>query len=237
MRLLLIRHGQTPSNVGRHLDTAEPGPGLTELGREQALALPGALGDHGIEAIYASTLIRTQLTAAPLARALGHEVQIRRDLREITAGSLEMANDEDSIQTYLSVVLGWAGDAPERVMPGTETDGYSVLRAFDEVIEEIAGTGVGVAAVVSHGAVIRAWASSRAANITPEFAAQHPVSNTGAVVMTGEPGSWWAERWQEHAVGGEAVEDGGADGAAAETVDTADAGAAAGRGRPGAFRG
>lgn len=218
MRLILVRHGQTPSNVGHYLDTAEPGPGLTELGREQALALPETLGGEGIEAIYASTLIRTQQTAAPLARVLGQEVRIRRDLREIPAGSLEMTNDEGSIQAYLSVVLGWAGGAPERVMPGTEQDGFSVLRAFDEVVEEIALTGVGAAAVVSHGAMIRAWAASRAENITPDFAAQHPVSNTGAVLVTGEPGRWWAERWQEHALGGPAVADEHADGAAADTV-------------------
>lgn len=33
MRLLLIRHGETPTNVGYLLDTAVPGPGLTEIGR------------------------------------------------------------------------------------------------------------------------------------------------------------------------------------------------------------
>ena len=31
MRLLLIRHGQTPSNVDYLLDTAVPGAGLTAL--------------------------------------------------------------------------------------------------------------------------------------------------------------------------------------------------------------
>ncbi|NUL49198.1 histidine phosphatase family protein [Cellulosimicrobium funkei] len=219
MRLLLVRHGQTPSNVGRNLDTAEPGPGLTELGREQALALPDTLGAQGIEAIYASTLVRTQQTAAPLARALGQEVRIRRDLREIPAGSLEMANDDESIQTYLSIVLGWAGDAPGRRMPGTERDGHSVLGAFDEVVAEVVATGVGVAALFSHGAIIRAWAASRCENITADFAAQHPVSNTGAVLVSGEPGRWWAEQWQEQALGGPALEDETADGAAAEPVD------------------
>lgn len=29
MRLLLIRHGQMPSNLKRLLDTTEPGPALT----------------------------------------------------------------------------------------------------------------------------------------------------------------------------------------------------------------
>lgn len=43
MRLLLIRHGQTPSNLKHLLDTAAPGPGLTPLGQDQAAALPQAL--------------------------------------------------------------------------------------------------------------------------------------------------------------------------------------------------
>lgn len=221
MRLFLVRHGQTPSNVGRHLDTAEPGPGLTGLGREQALALPDSLGGRGIEAIYASTLVRTQQTAAPLASALGQEVRIRRGLREVPAGSLEMANDDASIRTYLSIVLGWAGGALEQTMPDTALDGHTVLRAFDEVVEEVAGSGVGVAALFSHGAIIRAWAASRSENIAADFAASNPVLNTGAVLVTGEPGRWRTEQWQEHALGGPALEDAAPDGAAAETVDPA----------------
>ena len=36
MRLILIRHGQTHSNVAHALDTTVPGADLTDLGREQA---------------------------------------------------------------------------------------------------------------------------------------------------------------------------------------------------------
>jgi Phosphotransferase enzyme family len=39
MRLLLVRHAQTASNVGRALDTAIPGAALTGLGHEQAARL------------------------------------------------------------------------------------------------------------------------------------------------------------------------------------------------------
>ena len=35
MRLILVRHGQSPSNIERLLDTTSPGPSLTELGLEQ----------------------------------------------------------------------------------------------------------------------------------------------------------------------------------------------------------
>ena len=77
MRLLLIRHGQTPSNVLGLLDTAIPGPGLTDLGIEQAAALPAALADYRIDAIYASAQRRAQLTAQPLADARGLPIQVR----------------------------------------------------------------------------------------------------------------------------------------------------------------
>ena len=52
MRLILIRHGETPSNVRGSLDTSLPGPGLTDLGQEQAEAIPAATGSRR-EAIQA----------------------------------------------------------------------------------------------------------------------------------------------------------------------------------------
>ncbi|GAA4759886.1 histidine phosphatase family protein [Citricoccus nitrophenolicus] len=217
MRLYLIRHGQTTSNVGRHLDTQEPGASLTDLGRQQAAAVPEALSGLEIEAIYASTLVRTQQTAEPLARELGLEVQIRDGLREVPAGGLEMKNDEGSIHTYLSTILGWADGGGAVPLPGTSMTGDEVLGRFDEVVGEVFGTGVAAAAVFSHGAVLRAWTAARSENVTPEFAARTPVENTGVIVVSGAPGRWRAERWQEHALGGGAV-DAGEDGAAAEAV-------------------
>lgn len=70
MRLLLIRYGQTPSNVAGLLDTRIPGPGLTDLGRRQAEALPALLAEEGIGALLVSTMRRTHESAAPLAAAL-----------------------------------------------------------------------------------------------------------------------------------------------------------------------
>jgi len=91
VRLLLIRHGQTSSNVERLLDTAVPGADLTDEGREQAEQLVGKLEQQPLEAIYVSDLVRTQQTAAPLAKARGLEPVIRPGLREIQAGDYEMA--------------------------------------------------------------------------------------------------------------------------------------------------
>src|SRR5659263_68413 len=116
MRLLLVRHGQTTANVAGLLDTDEPGAGLTDLGLEQAGALPEVLRDESIEVLYASTLVRTQQTAAPLASFLGLEVRVREGLREVRAGTLEMLGDDASVETYLGTTFAWSsGDVHVRM--------------------------------------------------------------------------------------------------------------------------
>ena len=67
MRLFLIRHGQTSSNVLGLLDTEPPGPGLTELGVKQAAGILGQLVGAPIVAVFSSSATRAQQTAAPLA--------------------------------------------------------------------------------------------------------------------------------------------------------------------------
>ncbi|MFJ8535289.1 histidine phosphatase family protein [Streptomyces sp. NPDC093591] len=191
MRLLLVRHGQTPSNVDYLLDTAVPGAGLTALGEQQAAVLPEALADEDIEAIYASTLIRTQLTAAPLAAARGLDVLVRDGIREVCAGDLEMLRgDTAQGELYMRTVFAWAAGDTELRMPGGES-GAEVLGRYDAVVAEAASSGAGTVAVVSHGAAIRMWTAARADNVDVPFAAAHPLDNTGVVVLEGTPSDGW----------------------------------------------
>ncbi len=187
MRLLLVRHGQTPTNVDYLLDTAVPGPGLTELGERQAAALPAALTGEDIEAIYASTLVRTQLTAAPLAAARGLDVIVRAGIREVFAGDLEMLpGDTEAGHVYMRTVFAWAAGDTELRMPGGES-GAEALARYDAVVAEAAGSGAGTVALVSHGAAIRMWTAARVANVDVAFAGAHPLDNTGVVVLEGSP--------------------------------------------------
>lgn len=192
MRLILIRHGQTPSNVRGLLDTQPPGPGLTELGTAQAAAVPTTLAGEVVDAIYASTALRAQLTAAPLATACGLDVVIRSGLREIAAGDWEMLGDDESVHGYLELIGAWlAGDLQRRSPGPTGESGVEVMARFDAVVAEIASTAVNIAAVVAHGAVNRTWASLRADNLDDEFGAAHPLRNTGIVILDGAPGTGW----------------------------------------------
>lgn len=211
MRLLLIRHGQTPSNIKGLLDTAVPGPELTRLGHEQARALPAALAEEPIEALYASTAIRTQLTASPLAGSTRLDVGIREGLREISAGEYEMLGDGESIAVYLRTVFAWTAGELDRRMPGGP-DGFETFGRFDDVVAEAEAEGLGTVALFSHGAMIRSWAGARARNLDAEFAARNILSNTGVVVLEGAGSNWEAVTWMGEAVGGPAVEDPLADG-------------------------
>ncbi|MFJ3304013.1 histidine phosphatase family protein [Streptomyces sp. NPDC086549] len=191
MRLLLVRHGQTPTNVDFLLDTAVPGPGLTPLGLRQAAALPRALADEDIDAVYASTLVRTQLTAAPLAAARGLDVIVRDGIRELSAGDLEMLpGDSERGRLYMRTGFAWAAGDTALRMPGGES-GTEALARYDAVVAEAAASGASAVAMVSHGAAIRVWTAARAANVDVRFAAARPLDNTGVVVMEGSPSDGW----------------------------------------------
>ena len=212
MRLLLIRHGQTPGNVLGQLDTAHPGPGLTELGELQAAALARSLANEQIGLLYASTLIRTQITAQPLASRRGLDVGILAGLREIEAGSLEKLTDHESHQRYFGTVAAWTAGELDRRMPAGPS-GHDFFDRFDAAIARIAGEagstpGSSAVAVVSHGAAIRVWAGLRAVNVEPEFALRHVIANTGIVALEGDPDAGWRLiHWDESPVGGLALAD------------------------------
>ncbi|MFC9673396.1 histidine phosphatase family protein [Streptomyces sp. NPDC058430] len=220
MRLLLIRHGQTPSNLKHLLDTAVPGPGLTPLGQDQAAALPQALAGETIDALYASTLLRTQLTAAPLAAATGLEVQVRDGIRELVAGELEMRGDDEAAALYLSTAFAWSAGDVERRMPGGE-NGVEALGRFDSVVAEAATSGAETVGMVSHGAAIRMWVAARAANVDVAYASSRPLGNTGVVVLSGSPDQGWRTLvWEGSPLGpeGSSPEDGGPAGEAIQAA-------------------
>lgn len=206
MRLLLIRHGQTPSNVVGALDTARPGAGLTALGQVQAAAIPQMLGSEQIEAVYASVLTRTQLTGRPLAAVRGLDVGVREGLEEISAGDFEMRTDGDAVQEYIEAGWRWANGDLGHAISGGES-GHDFFRRYDAAIDEIAGAH-GTAVVVSHGAAIRVWASCRAVNVASESAVQRGLQNTGMCLLEGDPDSGWVlQRWHEEPLGGTDLED------------------------------
>ena len=214
MRLLLIRHGQTPANVLGLLDTAHPGPGLTALGERQANAVAEALRARKIDGVFASTLVRTQLTALPFAPAT-----VIDGLHEIEAGDLEGRSDRVSARTYLETAFAWGSGNLDARMPGA-TDGHAFFERFDRGISTVAREGT--AAVFSHGAAIRVWTAARAVNVPPIFAGTHYLENTGVVELDGSPEHGWTLiSWAGAPVGGASLADESAGDPIGEALDRA----------------
>ncbi|HKU10200.1 MAG TPA: histidine phosphatase family protein [Sinomonas sp.] len=208
MRLLLIRHGQTPSNVRGALDTAFPGAGLTPLGEAQARAVPDALAHERIAGVYASPLVRTQLTAGPLGGTLGADVRVQPGLEEISAGGLEMRSDPDAVESYGECLVAWMRGELERPMSKGPT-GRDFLARYDSAVREIAGAHLGsdTVALFSHGAAIRVYGAV-ISGMEGDAAAELMIMNTGMCVLEGSPESGWVlEEWRSEPLGGLELED------------------------------
>lgn len=185
MRLYLIRHGQTDSNLNHLLDTAHPGAPLNPTGLGQAEQLADRLGAEPIEAVYSSDLTRAAQSAGPLAARLGLPVRQLPGLREIAAGVEENSTDWT---TYVRTLERWAFD-PQAQLAGGE-NASTFLGRYDAAITQIAAAHR-VAAAVSHGAALRVWVPLRANNLVPGSGGQLQLPNVAVIVLEGDPASGW----------------------------------------------
>lgn len=86
--IYLVRHGESEYNVAGTLNSwpEKARYHLTERGREQIRSVAETLGRTGVDAIFASPLLRTQETAAIIAQATGTPVVTDGRLRETDFG-------------------------------------------------------------------------------------------------------------------------------------------------------
>jgi probable phosphoglycerate mutase len=205
LKLYLIRHGQTEGNVRGALDTALPGPPLTELGETQAQALADAIGDEPIVAIYASQATRAQQTAAPLASRRGLDIQVIDGVKEVDAGDLEGRTDREAIVLYMDVARAWTLGELGVGIPGGETGDQVRTRMLDAVGQLRAkheqADPDGIVVLVGHGSAMRLSAEWLADNVPPEVANSGLIPNTGIVELDSLPGGGWhCVRWADSVI-------------------------------------
>jgi len=199
LRLVLVRHGQTPSNVIGSLDSRPPGPPLTDLGRAQAASVAESLAALPVVAVYASVAVRAQETAAPIAAAHGLPVQVVEGIHEAFVGDLECRNDPESLAAFVAVFHRWTRSLDLDVpMPGGES-AQQVLDRFLPVVADIrARHSDGVVVLVSHGAAIRITSFALSPNVDAELADQHLLDNGCRVVLEVDgtsPTGWCCLEW------------------------------------------
>jgi probable phosphoglycerate mutase len=196
-RLLLVRHGQTTSNLNMVLDSRPPGPPLTDLGRNQARELAGALADEPVVAVHASTAVRAQQTAAPLAARHGLSVSVLDGVHEVFLGDLEGHDSQEALAEFARVFGCWLGGDLAVPMPGGET-GQQVLDRYLGAVHRVTDHQDGSVVVVSHGGAIRLAALALAQGVQPELARAGLLPNTGRVVLERDPATptgWRCVAW------------------------------------------
>lgn len=188
--LTLIRHAETDANVNNIASTDVPGPPLTEVGREQAESLANRLSGNKYDGVYASQMERTQQTAAPMAKALGEQVTVLPGLNEISAGWFEGIPMTDTSGTFLLGPEGWLKGDRRYGIPGS-VDGNQFNGAFSAAVEKIYDSGDDKPVAFSSGLAIAIWTLMNARNGKPSLLTDHPLPNTGRVVLSGNPITGW----------------------------------------------
>lgn len=150
--LLLVRHGHTDA-AGKRLTGRAAGVHLTEGGQRQAEGLVARLDGIRVDAIVSSPLERCRETAAPLAKARGRRVIVRRGWIEVGYGEWTGRSISQLRRTAL-----WRRvmSTPSNVrFPGGESLLEVQARAVDAAFELAAEHPRGMVVVVSHADVIR----------------------------------------------------------------------------------
>jgi broad specificity phosphatase PhoE len=193
--LTFVRHAQSENNADGVIDTDVPGPGLTAEGKTQAQQIAHELQRDRYDGVYASTMLRSQQTAAPLAREIGRQVQILPGLREINAGWYDDTRSSRADSTYLVAPEAWLrGDRTEAI-PGS-IDGNQFNDQFGEAVQKIYDSGDSKPVAFSHAAAIMAWTLMNVKNSKNSLMTDHPLPNIGRVVITGSPvGGWKLVDW------------------------------------------
>ena len=197
LRLILARHGQTDANIRMVLDSLPPGPPLTELGLRQAADLAEELAVEPVVGVYASTAVRTQQTAAPVAARHGLDVRVVEGLHEVFLGDLEGTSGDEPIARFVVVLRAWQAGDLDRPIPGGESAAQAIARFTDAIAGIRQRHTHGVIVVVTHGAVVEVAVPRLAPNLLA-FAMRPLIPNVGQIVLDSDdttPTGWRCVTW------------------------------------------
>lgn len=146
MRIVVVRHGQTPLNVARVLQTDDTP--LSDVGQQQALRLAPRLVELGVTRVLCSDYARARMTIAPFEAQSGIAAELHPQLRERHFGELRGRSYADLPEVF----------SREFVPPGGESWPAFEARvaAAWTIVTEVAAQTPGVLAVVTHGLVCHA---------------------------------------------------------------------------------
>ncbi len=188
--LTLVRHAQSTANEKGLIDTTPPGPGLSPEGQKQAEALASKLKSGEYDGVYSSELLRSEQTAAPAAKALDQKVDVLPGLNEISAGWYEGIPVDRSEATYLLPMEYWLTSNRNFTIPGS-INGNQFNAQFSDAVQHIYDSGNSKPIAFSSGNAIMMWVLLNVVNPKDALRTDHPLPNTGRIVVTGNPVTGW----------------------------------------------
>lgn len=190
MVITLVRHTESVGNASGLIDTKVPGPDLTARGRTQADNLAVQLADKNFDCAFASTMVRTEQTAAPTLAEHGLSLDIQPGFREIEAGDYEGTPEAEAPSGYLQAPIRWlSGDLDARI-PGS-IDGNEFDSRVDQALLAVQRSDCANPVIFSHGGTIMFWSMLNADNADPSKLSTDPIRNGGRVVLEGSPQKGW----------------------------------------------
>jgi probable phosphoglycerate mutase len=154
MILYCIRHGESAYNAEGRIQGQEDPP-LSDLGRRQGERLAAAFAGQKIDAVYSSPLARALDTARPVAAALGLEVRVLDDLKELHAGIFQGRSWAELCDFCPGECERWSSQDPDFQIPGGESR-RDLMRRGRAALEAIRGGGGERVIVVAHGGLLNA---------------------------------------------------------------------------------
>lgn len=175
--IFLVRHGATAWNHSKRAQ-GQADIDLNEIGYRQAIATAEELSHEPIVAVYASDLKRAYLTAEPIARTHGVEVQTDPAFREIDQGEWEGLHVDEIRRRWPDL---WGPARHYAARPGGESPAQVRERALKGLEAVVRAHPEGAVVVVSHGGTIR-WLSAEALGYDDRRSARIRGLGNGAVV-------------------------------------------------------
>jgi broad specificity phosphatase PhoE len=104
--IYLIRHGQPLLDTRLNYKVV-PGPGLAQVGREQAHETGMFLAESGIELLFSSPLERARQTAQCISNVIGVPVTLNDYLREFDDPAENKTQLQARLHTFLSQLISY----------------------------------------------------------------------------------------------------------------------------------
>ena len=167
MNLLMIRHGEIPSNVNKVYAGRSP-ERLTEKGVQQAREVSEKLKSLKIDALYSSPIQRALQTARIVSETIGIDPEVNDAFRELEMGPWEGMSENDVAKEYPDEWGVWNSDPAKLRLEGRETLDALLERVLTGVRDIYKNDSGGNVVIVTHVAIIRVlllWHAKKSLNL------------------------------------------------------------------------